>query len=248
MSTSYDLKSVKLPRMAGSTLAIFTSLLENKLTRPLLLPQLLKSGGILGLRSLQVDEPPTFQPPVPTAAEPAVAGANTAALDELAHFQPARQPGFAFATSLDYAEAYRSGAVTPEAVAEKMVAAIQDSAQRDPALNIFVAWDPEKLLDQARAATQRIREGQPLSLLDGVPVAIKDEVDMVPFCTTVGTRFLGKTPPAADAFAVSRLRAAGALLPGKVNMHEIGIGVTGKNPHHGTVRNPYNVNHHTGGS
>ena len=47
---------------------------------------------------------------------------------------------------------------------------------------------------------------------------------------------------------VQRLLDAGAIPVGKTNMHEIGIGVTGFNPHHGTPRNPYNLNHHTGGS
>jgi Asp-tRNA(Asn)/Glu-tRNA(Gln) amidotransferase A subunit family amidase len=94
----------------------------------------------------------------------------------------------------------------------------------------------------------RIREGKPLSVFEGVPVAVKDEVDMVPYETTVGTRFLGRTPAREDSTVVARMRAAGALLIGKANMHEIGIGVTGLNPHHGTARNPYNLKHHTGGS
>jgi Asp-tRNA(Asn)/Glu-tRNA(Gln) amidotransferase A subunit family amidase len=87
-----------------------------------------------------------------------------------------------------------------------------------------------------------------LSIFDGVPVAVKDEVDMVPYPTTVGTAFLGKTPASADSTVVARMRQAGALLIGKANMHEIGINVTGFNPHHGTTRNPYNPNHYTGGS
>jgi Asp-tRNA(Asn)/Glu-tRNA(Gln) amidotransferase A subunit family amidase len=79
-------------------------------------------------------------------------------------------------------------------------------------------------------------------------VAVKDEVDMVPYPTTVGTSFLGKSPVTEDATIVARMRAAGALLIGKANMHEIGINVTGLNPHHGTTRNPYNTDHFTGGS
>jgi Asp-tRNA(Asn)/Glu-tRNA(Gln) amidotransferase A subunit family amidase len=71
---------------------------------------------------------------------------------------------------------------------------------------------------------------------------------MTPYPTTVGTAFLGKSPATTDATVVARLRAAGALLIGKANMHEIGINVTGLNPHHGTTRNPYNTNHFTGGS
>jgi Asp-tRNA(Asn)/Glu-tRNA(Gln) amidotransferase A subunit family amidase len=64
----------------------------------------------------------------------------------------------------------------------------------------------------------------------------------------MGTTFLGKRPVSEDAIAVARMRAAGALLLGKTNMHEIGIGVTGFNPHFGTPRNPYDPTRYTGGS
>jgi len=71
---------------------------------------------------------------------------------------------------------------------------------------------------------------------------------MKPYPTKVGTSFLGQSPAIEDATVVARMSEAGALLVGKTNMHEIGINVTGLNPHHGTARNPYNVNHYTGGS
>jgi len=71
---------------------------------------------------------------------------------------------------------------------------------------------------------------------------------MLPFPTTVGTRFLGEKPASKDAFIVARMRSAGALMIGKTNMHEIGIGVTGINPHHGPARNPYDPEFCTGGS
>ena len=87
-----------------------------------------------------------------------------------------------------------------------------------------------------------------MSVFDGVPVAVKDEMDMTPFPTTAGTAFLGRAPAKQDATIVARMRAAGAMLIGKTNMHEIGIGVTGHNPHHGTTRNPYDPAHYTGGS
>ena len=112
----------------------------------------------------------------------------------------------------------------------------------------MIAVNRDDVMKQAREATQRIKAGKPLSIFDGVPVAVKDELDMVPYPTTVGTSFLGKSPAKEDATVVARMRAAGALLVGKTNMHEIGINVTGLNPHHGTTRNPYNTDHFTGGS
>jgi len=248
MPETYDLKSVKLPRLTGSTLKVFTSLLESPATRWLLINNLLQQGGILALRDLQIDEPPTFLPPVPEATEHPAEGQNMQAFSDLTSIKPTQQKGFNFKTILDYAEAYRSGKTTPEAVAERLLAAIDESQAREPSMSIFIAWKREDLMAQARVSTERIKSGNPISLLDGVPVPVKDEVDMLPFGTTVGTRFLGKTPAIQDSTVVARMRATGALMVGKCNMHEIGIGVTGLNPHHGTVRNPYNPNHHTGGS
>jgi Asp-tRNA(Asn)/Glu-tRNA(Gln) amidotransferase A subunit family amidase len=247
MPETYDLKSVKLPRMTGALLKIFTTLLENPATRWLLINNLLKQGGILALRELHVDECPSFQPPVPPAI-PSAEAQNSQALAAISEMKPERQKGFAFNTVLDYASAYRNGAITPETIAERTIAAIEESEAHDPSMHIFIAWKKDDLIAQARASTNRIKSGKALSIMDGVPVPVKDEVDMVPFGTTVGTSFLGKTPVEQDSTVVARMRAAGALLVGKCNMHEIGIGVTGLNPHHGTCRNPYDPNHHTGGS
>jgi Asp-tRNA(Asn)/Glu-tRNA(Gln) amidotransferase A subunit family amidase len=170
---------------------------------------------------------------------------------DLARLAQAPRPsaqGFAFTTTRDYADAYRAGAATPEQVAERVLAAIEDSNARTPPLRAIIACQRDDVMAQARASAQRFRAGAPLSIFDGVPVAVKDELDMVPYGTTVGTRFLGKTPAREDSTVVARMRAAGALLIGKANMHEIGISVTGLNPHHGVARNPYNPAHFTGGS
>ncbi|HRK90229.1 MAG TPA: amidase, partial [Anaerolineales bacterium] len=131
---------------------------------------------------------------------------------------------------------------------QKVLDAIAASDKHDPALRAFIAVNREDVLKQARESTARFKAGKPLSVFDGVPIAVKDEMDMTPYPTTVGTSFLGKSPATEDATVVARLRSAGALLVGKTNMHEIGINVTGLNPHHGTTRNPYNTAHFTGAS
>ena len=89
---------------------------------------------------------------------------------------------------------------------------------------------------------------KPIGPLDGVPVSVKAELDQIGYGTTVGTSFLGKTPATQDATPVAKLREAGAILIGKTNMHEIGMGVTGLNLHHGVPRNPYRTDSYTGGS
>jgi Asp-tRNA(Asn)/Glu-tRNA(Gln) amidotransferase A subunit family amidase len=248
MPETYDLKSVKLPRMSGIILQVFTNLLEIPLTRWMLISNLLKQGGFHAVRELHVDDPPSFIPPVPRSGYPLAVGRNDKVLDDLIAITTVPQKGFHFSTIFDYASAYRSGIITPELVAERILKAIEESQTYNPSMNIFIAWLKDDLMAQAGAATERIRSGKPLSILDGVPVPVKDEVDMLPFGTTLGTRFLGKTPASQDSTVVARMRASGALMVGKCNMHEIGIGVTGQNTAYGTVRNPYNPNHHTGGS
>jgi Asp-tRNA(Asn)/Glu-tRNA(Gln) amidotransferase A subunit family amidase len=91
--------------------------------------------------------------------------------------------------------------------------------------------------------------GTPLSAMDGILVAVKDEIDCLPYPTTGGTRWLGRARAcAADAAVVAQLRACGAVLAGKTNMHELGAGTSGINPHHGSTRNPHNPGRVSGGS
>ncbi len=241
----YDLKSVKLPYLAGGMLRLFIRLMEGPM-RSLLIPSLFKSSGITWLREQQFDEPPTMQPMHYTGT----LAVEAQAIPQQEWPSPASLPGlgFRFSTVQDYARAYREGKITPEDVAHRVLEAVVSSNAAEPPLRAIIAMDREDVLRQAREATLRFQEGRALSLFDGVPVAVKDEVDMLPYPTTVGTSFLGKSPCKEDSTVVARMRAAGALMIGKANMHEIGIGVTGLNPHHGTPRNPYAPDHFTGGS
>jgi Asp-tRNA(Asn)/Glu-tRNA(Gln) amidotransferase A subunit family amidase len=236
----YELKSLNLPKLSGLTLSIFVRLLASRFGQMLLLKSLQDNGGVTKLRSLHVDDPPTFYPlkissgpsPIPEkAAESPVESVNTP-----------------FSTTRDFALGYQKGSYTPLEVAEQVIENIIRSEVSEIPLRLFIAQDRENFISQAKSATQRAQKGQRLSPLDGVPVAIKDEVDMLPYPTTVGTAFLGTQPAQEDSTVVARLRAAGALLVGKTNMHEIGIGPNSINPHHGTVRNPYDVQRDAGGS
>jgi Asp-tRNA(Asn)/Glu-tRNA(Gln) amidotransferase A subunit family amidase len=243
--TAYDLKSINMPRMTGPILRLIVALAESPL-RGLLIPSLFQTCGITCLREQTIDDPPTLRPIYHTGTITAEPLAVPEAEWPRAPAAPA--PGFHFATVHDYAQAYRDGSVTPEDVALGVLDAIKASDDAEPPLRAFIAVNRDDVLRQAREATKRIESGQALSLFDGVPVAVKDEFDMVPYPTTVGTAFLGKSPCAEDSTVVARMRAAGALLIGKANMHEIGIGVTGLNPIHGTPRNPYDPQRYTGGS
>jgi Asp-tRNA(Asn)/Glu-tRNA(Gln) amidotransferase A subunit family amidase len=241
----YDLKSVKMPYLAGGALRLFVTLLEGP-AGALLAPNLFRNAGITAFRERDFDVPPTLNPLAHSGSLDR--GPGQVPLEQWPGPAAEAGPGFRYATIHDYAAAYRQGRITPEAAAGRVLAAIDASDAADPPLRAFIAVDADDVMRQAQASAERIAAGRPLSVLDGVPVAVKDEVDMVPYPTTVGTAFLGTVPASEDATVVARLRAAGALLLGKANMHEIGLGVTGLNPHHGTARNPNNPGHYPGGS
>lgn len=84
--------------------------------------------------------------------------------------------------------------------------------------------------------------------LYGIPVAIKDLYETAGTLTTCGTPFFKDHVPEKDALTVETLKKAGATIVGKTNTHEIALGVTGVNPHYGTVRNPWDTTRITGGS
>ncbi|MBE0411346.1 MAG: amidase [Anaerolineales bacterium] len=244
---TYDLRSINLPRMSGWLLRISTALMESPLTRWLIMPNMLKSAGIGNLRQMHFEDLPTFLPLHRHPPE-SVSAPERGGMDVEKWLATVEEGSTPFTTIRDYARAYRAGEQSPEQVAQSVISAIAESDQQNPPLRAFIACLENDVLAQARESTRRFKQGAPLSPLDGVPIAIKDEVDMIPYPTTVGTKFLLPSPASKDATAVARLRAAGALLIGKTNMHEIGLGTTGLNLHHGTVRNPYDPGRHSGGS
>lgn len=240
---TYELSSVRLPRLSGARLSVLLSILESP-ARRLLLPKLFRIAGVMAFRARYIQEAPTFQP----AYHPQEVAENSLTPAEWPHEMAKIGRGFRFPTVHDYATAYRNGTISPEQVAANVVRAIESSHRAAPPLGAVIAMSSADVLRQGRESATRIRGGRALSVWDGVPVAVKDELDMVPYPTTVGTSFLGGAPATVDATVVARLRAAGALLIGKTNMHEIGIGVTGLNLRQGTPRNPYAPAHYTGGS
>ena len=249
----YDVQPVSAPRMTGLALRLFTRLTERPLVGRPVRSHLKGQIGISRLREVDLhDEVPAdlklrrrLEDEAGTPLEP---GHPVRVSNEAASLRGVRAEGFQFNTVADYALAYREKETTPLEVAQRLLDATKASEAGDPAMRLFIAQDADDIMAQARAATERHKRGVPISGFDGVPVAVKDELDMTPYPTTVGTRFLGRAPALEDATVVTRLRQAGALLIGKVNMHELGLGVTGINPHHGAARNPYDTARATGGS
>lgn len=113
----------------------------------------------------------------------------------------------------------------------------------------FLQVDAEGALAQARAADQARAAGLVASPLAGLPVSIKDLFDVRGQVTRAGSKALdGAAPAQADAPAVARLRAAGAVLIGRTNMSEFAFSGLGLNPHYGTPRTPFDGERIAGGS
>lgn len=115
------------------------------------------------------------------------------------------------------------------------------------ALNAIVAFAPDALA-QARAAESAVMCGDDLSPLHGLPVTIKDTIDTDGLRTTSGASTRAERVPGADATAVARLRAAGAIVYGKTNCSELAIDYNADNPVHGRTNNPHDFARTPGGS
>ncbi len=118
----------------------------------------------------------------------------------------------------------------------------------DSEVGAFVTVDAEGALEQARAADTALAGGQTLGPLHGLPIALKDNIDTAGLRTTVGSAFFAERVPEADAEVTRRLRQAGAVVLGKVTLHEFAYGATNDNPHFGSCRNPWDLGRVPGGS
>lgn len=236
----YDLKSVKLPRVSGIPLTLLRFLLENSHIRALLAPGLLTSAGVTAYRQQIDSSAPLAEPDMHSTWSAArVAEPHTVNVVTRAVIAP-------WTSINDLHNAFRAGTITPLAIAEATIAKRTHPDYR--LLNAFIAYDDVALLRDAEAASTRYAAGQPHGLLDGIPISIKDEFAVLNYRTGAGTAFLAEASATADATLVARLRAAGALIIGKGQMHEIGLGVVGTSRAYGPARNPYQSAHTAGGS
>lgn len=118
----------------------------------------------------------------------------------------------------------------------------------DSKINAFITVLPEKALKTARQMEKEIQRGKYRGPLHGIPYAAKDLFFTKGIRTTCGSKILKDFVPNYDATVISRLNSAGAILLGKLNMHEFAYGTTSVNPHYGPVHNPWNRERITGGS
>ena len=114
-------------------------------------------------------------------------------------------------------------------------------------LNAFIRRDPEVTLAQARAADDAIAHNQS-GALTGIPIAHKDLFVTTDFATTAGSKILAQYISPFDATVVARLKNAGAVTLGKLNMDEFAMGSSNEHSYYGAVKNPWDVARVSGGS
>lgn len=133
--------------------------------------------------------------------------------------------------------------ITSSELAEECIARV--AATRE--LNCFTRFSAHAIREDAGRADARLAAGTRLPLL-GIPVALKDNIETTGFPCAAATSALADKQPREDADVVKRLRAAGAVVAGMLNMHELAFGITSNNAVTGAVRNPWNRERIAGGS
>lgn len=137
------------------------------------------------------------------------------------------------------ADAIRRGELSPREAVQDALARIE---RDDPSFNSFITVRAEEALAEADALPDRTGP------LHGVPIAVKDVIDVAGTRTTAASRVLADTIATADATVVARLRSAGAVIVGKLNTHEFAWGATTTSEAFGPARNPWDTERICGGS
>ncbi|MFN7647297.1 MAG: amidase [Acidobacteriota bacterium] len=148
-------------------------------------------------------------------------------------------------TILEAAAQLRAQQTTSRRLTEACLARI---AEFDPRVNSFITVTGEQALAQADAADRELAAGQDRGPLHGIPIALKDVYNTAGIRTTAGSLLFRDYVPETDSAVTEKLAAAGAVMVGKTNLHELAYGVTSSNPHFGPVRNPWDLHCVPGGS
>ncbi len=145
----------------------------------------------------------------------------------------------------EVSELLRNKKLSPVELTQACLARIE---ALNPELNAFITVTAEMALGQARAAEAEIQRGNWRGPLHGIPLAFKDLIDVADVPTTAASKVFENRIPAEDAEVVRRLKAAGAVIVGKNNLHECAYGGSGLVSRYGPAKNPRHKDRITGGS
>lgn len=244
----YEPKEITIPALKGWVSSLFRKISRSPFGRFILINSSKRQGELDLFLKLSIPDPPTYYPIV----LPDTDASSTEEIDLWSLIKPRKDvDSFHFNTISDYVNAYRDGTTTPLNVAKNVIAAIRSTGELE--LRIIVESHEDDILKRATESTERWKADKPLSVFDGVPVAVKDEVFLGGYPCRAGTpiKKYGKLKSIEEeGYMVRKLRNGGAVFIGVANMHQLGVGITGINPSslHGTCRNPYNTKYPPGGS
>ncbi len=158
------------------------------------------------------------------------------------------RPERAYQSITQLARKIENGELSPVELVEASLARITQLDTGAQGLNAFLDVWPDQALEDARAAEKTISSGGYLGPMHGIPVGLKDLIDVAGRRTTGGSRVLAGNVAKTDSTVASKLKGAGAILIGKLNLVEFAFGTTGLNPHTGDVKNPWDKARITAGS
>lgn len=148
-------------------------------------------------------------------------------------------------TIREAADAIHAGELTSADLTESVLQRIEET---EPALNAYITITSDLAREQAAVADAELATRRDRGPLHGIPFALKDLYDTAGIPTTGGSGFLRNRVPEEDAFVTTKLKEAGVVLTGKLNLHEFALGTTSTNPHYGPVHNPWDLSRVPGGS
>ena len=148
-------------------------------------------------------------------------------------------------TVADLSRLLQTRAITSEEVTQRCLACIED---RDQSINAFITVLSDQARAQARAADSEIAAGRYRGPLHGVPISLKDLIDVRGTPTTAASRVRAGHMATGDATVTTRLRDAGAVFVGKTNLHEFAFGTTNEDSAYGPVHHPLDLTRSPGGS
>ncbi len=140
----------------------------------------------------------------------------------------------------------QSGEKTSEEICREYLDTIK---KREEEINAFIeVYDEEEVLQQARAVDEKVKNGDEIKLLEGIPCALKDVINIQGKITTAASKMLENYVAPEDAVIVEKLKAEGVIFVGKANLDEFTMGASGENSAFGATKNPYDTTRVPGGS
>jgi len=267
----YNIVDLKAPAVAGPLLNVFAYIVSRSFLSPFLVRHLLDTNGVHLIRELAVREcaklPPTFYPnhKVNVTSEIRTLGLlhkeflqtgidmnidkststrTTISKNNTAIATRASIRSGSYRTIMDYHNLYKTGKTLPSQVMEELIR----GAEKMEHLHIFSSFRPEDIRKQAVESDRRWKQGSPLSVFDGVPVAIKDMTSVAGHRLCRGSMIAACVEAKEDDIPAKRLRKAGAIHVGMTVMTEGGVTPLGYSMHWDGPFNPYHADYYPGGS